>query len=264
MSAILVSLIPVLAVANADLRNSTMVGVAVVALLMCYVVSAMLRHRFRISIRAMLAFIAMLSIAFAMLGNRMFDAWKQRQAVRSVVNVGGTVHYDYTTGFDGAVKTSSGLMLPTWMMDICGKDVFAYVSGIELDVKNMSDEALRQVDFHDFPFVDIRGIRLSGASHEALGTLSHLRALCLVNTGTSDKDIKALANLTNLESLDLVGIPITDDGLAVLEGLPKLRTVHLKGSSTTTVGRSRLKERVPGCRVVYDETPASFVGSPPF
>ena len=250
-SVVLISLIPVVAFANGNVGNVTVAGIGAVALLMCYIVGGLISHHFQISLRVLLAFVTMLGIALALLGNRLVDARRQGQAVATIIRVGGTVNYDYYTGFDGWFRANNGLMFPHWVLEVCGKDVFGRVSYVSLDARQIGDEALGEIDLHESPDVRIHGIRLSVSSHEMIGTLTQLRTLWLSYTGTTDRDLKrVITGLKNIEDVYLVGIPITDGGLEHLRNLPKLKYVFLKGTKTTPGGLATLQERLPGCRVV--------------
>ena len=88
----------------------------------------------------------------------------------------------------------------------------------------------------------------------ALATFPALKRLSLVATLITDDGVKTLSTLENLELLDLRRTSVSDDALESLTRLKKLKVLRLADTKTTTIGRLKLGNRLPGCRITDSRT----------
>ena len=83
-----------------------------------------------------------------------------------------------------------------------------------------------------------------------LGTFKGLEHLGLMRTGITDAGLAHLRGLSNLKKLNLTRTGVTDAGLVHLEGLAHLEQIRLAGTDVSPIGVSRLKTKLPDCRII--------------
>ncbi len=126
-------------------------------------------NRFRrFSIRALLVFVTLFSVLLGLHVNRVT---KQRQAVRTIQDLGGNVAYDY--GGDGSGKT----LVPRWAIETFGEDFFFRVV-----------------------YVDLKDCKLTDDDFAVLSSLPRLEGLSLWNTPISDRGMVHIGKLHRLRS----------------------------------------------------------------
>ncbi len=152
-------------------------------------------------------------------------ARNQRQAVEAILEAGGEIEFEHNSGW---YSTSSPPPGPDWLRRLVGDDYFFSVI-----------------------FVRFSGEEFNNANLVAVGQLTDVRALHLVQTKITDAGLEHLKRLTKLERLFLVGTPITDAGLETLGKLPNLETLYLGGREITDEGVKRLQQVLPKCQIFY-------------
>ena len=162
------------------------------------------RSYLRISLRALFIIIAVLAVSLAYLSKRAND---QRVAVQRVLQLGGSVGYDFE--FDKSGNRLQNPVPPTWSLlrNLIGVEYFANVVRIGLDKAAITEADLR-----------------------CIGRLRHVRTLSLNHTGVTDSGLSHLRNLRELRILGLAETRITDAGLHHLRNLYKLDTLILEGT----------------------------------
>ena len=93
-----------------------------------------LRHRLKISLRAMMLVILVLGL---WLGWRVNKAREQREAVAAVQRYGGWVHYDYEF-VNGKLTSGRSPRAPRWLRGLLGDAFFQEVRQVSLVYDNSS------------------------------------------------------------------------------------------------------------------------------
>jgi hypothetical protein len=92
---------------------------------------------------------------------------------------------------------------------------------------------------------------------ELVSRAPRLHSLYLPKTGVVDGIVKILADLPDLQRLSLASNDgITDVTLRQLAALPRLSYVEIKNTGVTATGVAELRKALPGCNVVWDDSPA--------
>ena len=154
------------------------------------------RRWFQFSLRSLLVFVLIVSIAMSWVGVKMERARKQREAVEVIRKVGGGVSH---AGF---------LMplVPKWARAVFGEDFFFDV--VAVYAFGVSARAGDQTDFGDDEVAYLK-------------RLTSLTFLELRGTQVTDAGLEHLEGLTNLESLDLSDTQVTAQGVdALRQALP--------------------------------------------
>jgi hypothetical protein len=190
--------------------------------------------RFRLS--TLLIAVCALSV---MLGIYRHRAEQQREAVRAVAAMGGSVVYrgllfDELPEYiweDGTRDPN----YPSWLLDLLGRDYVAtVVSGY---IGNDYRERVRHERSYEGPL----GPRMNpGYPDPTPAEMIDVR----------DGTIERLASLDGLLSLDLAETNVADDDLAQLSRLTNLRTLRL-GNGVTNDGVTRLRRALPEAMIEY-------------
>ncbi len=94
----------------------------------------------------------------------------------------------------------------------------------------------------------------SDASADWIADRSQLLEMDLSNTLITGDLLTALRGCTRLESLDLSDSMVTDRDLNLLEPLQNLRKINLSGTFVSAPAVSKVRQRIKGGEVVFDET----------
>ena len=274
--AILLLLWPVFAISGWSVP--TVAALTALNLLGVYVIGELIRQRLRMSVRMLLLVVAFVGFCCALFVSRLVEARQQRQAFSPIAALGGYARHGIDGGYGDWFQTEQGFMLPKWVLDWCGEEFFAEVENIWFSqlVHMLTDEELKQIDFHQFPqltelsFWNVP-ITAEGLAH--IGELRQLTALGLAGTPTTDAGLAELASLTKMERLNLGDTKITDAGLVHLRDMSnldslwlrntaitdaglkelhrhkQLKYIGLKGTLVTPKGREELQKALPGCNI---------------
>jgi serine/threonine protein kinase len=93
--------------------------------------------------------------------------------------------------------------------------------------------------------------KLTNAGVHGLATLPRLEELHLARTGIDDDGVAAIVRHQSLKSLRLDGTAITDAAVDALSQIKSLTTLSLNMTAITTTGYFRLKEALPGCKIMW-------------
>ena len=248
-------------IAAPDWPPTLSISMATFVFLVGFSTGQLIRWRFRMSLRATFLLFTVLIVICGAIASRSFQARSQRRAVSSIVQSGG--HVSYTLSKDsigqGWFRSSSGLPLPNWLIDVFGMDFFANVWGIYFGDNVSKKDDLSGVDFLDVDDVRFYQSRLSDAALTRIGSLDHLKTLGLRRVDLKDEDLSFLSELKKLEALFIDGNPkITDEAFAYLADLESLEHLWLDSTSVSLAeaidGRAfrRLKSLNLGGTLVTD------------
>jgi hypothetical protein len=190
-----------------------------VSVLLVWTVLAVVRRRIQFTVRTMLFGVAAFAIVFGTLV-KFGPALQQRRFVNEIRSIGGFVDYDIQSEEMGGdfFVTRSGRLLPSWLREVFGDDLFARVNHITL-----VSSGLTESDF------------------DQLAALGKVPELTLSNTNTTDGLLMRLRQFPELEALWLEGCPITDDGLSHLVELPNLDFLVVRQTRITDAGLAKLE-----------------------
>ena len=187
------------------------------------------------------------AVVFAMF---VVPAWRQRQAVAEILDLGGQVSYDYE--MPGAAAPFG----PAWLRELIGNDYFQTVKSIGL-VSNVFANpdkitaALEQVA--KLPGVDGLGIISAGLRADHIRQIAQLRSITrLFFWNVTDEGLAELAPMSQLRELRIAGT-FTDAGLAHLANLRGLQTLGLEGA-ITGAGTAHL-EGLPQLQTLWLDAP---------
>ena len=170
------------------------------------------------SVRTLLVFVTLSAVACTWFVVKLQQARRQREAVKAIVEAGGSVVYDYEVTLGNGVPVAPSAPRPkppgpAWVRKLLGDDFFAKVV-----VARIQNDA--------------------GLEH--VRELTDLEELDLGGTQVTDAGLQHLRKLTRLGRLDLEGTQVTDAGLAHVNGLFSLRRLVLAETGVTITMRSSI------------------------
>lgn len=219
-------------------------------------------RRLRFSLRSAMLCIFFAAIVLGLIAARVESGRDQAAAVRAILGMGGSVHYD-------SEPSTAPNTLDRWARQALGDDFFDNVT--EVRFQGAHSKTWTQDEFREFgpdatpgqlslwePWTHKNVItlkthlgnltRLESLSFdrtviprhglEAVSELHNLRYLDLEQTQITSVDLRYLSSLENLEALRLRRTRIRDDGLAHLNGLTRLKSLHL---GSTMIGNDGLE-----------------------
>lgn len=222
---------------------------------------------FRYTLRTLLLFVTIASVAFGGLGYKMRRAKQQQEAVQMISKLSGWVRYDYQYDADlHRFHTHDLPPGPEWLRNVFGIDFFSNVTYANLGFQEPATglryigtlTELRTLDISDADIGDLdmknlhglkhlqdlimwRGKRISDAGLEPFAGLTELKRLLLTDSKVKGDGLKYLEGLSKLRMLRLDGNPLNDEGLKHLEGLKSLEVLDLPATNVTDVGLSHLR-----------------------
>jgi internalin A len=178
------------------------------------------RQFLRFSVRGM---IVVVLLTGGWLGSIVRSARIQREAVQTVEGERGLVHYDgeyfdwnaSSSGWHRVRQEDTRAM--RWLVDLIGIDYFHRVSTVVL------------------------AKRTAGRELSAVGRLTSLESLDVLDSAIEDADLANLKRLTKLTSLELTRSQITDAGLVHVRDLSELSKIGLRETRVTDAGIRHLK-----------------------
>jgi hypothetical protein len=206
--------------------------------------------RARLSLRALLLIVALVSAAFGLT-----RIWMQRldheRAIASQLTSTGNF---YVTSSQHPIADRLGL---AWLLErpeaLWQRDptpvppqikLVPELRGLvncQLVTSSVDDELGVQIArLPRLEELELGGARIGEPTLRALGLRSQLRSLTLSGSTVSDQDLRHLAGLTKLQFLNLFGTSISDAGVEHLLRIPSLETLDLGYSRVTDAGIARL------------------------
>src|SRR5262249_50835262 len=98
------------------------------------------RRWFQFSLRSLLVFIVVAAIVSGLLGKRIEQKNKERDATAAILRLGGTVTFDYQSEPNGKPRG------PAWLRNLIGEHFFRDVSRVTLSGSNIGDAELEYVN----------------------------------------------------------------------------------------------------------------------
>ena len=213
-------------------------------------------------------------------------ARQQRDAIRLIEGLGGTVVFDHT--YEGANVPPR----PGWLRAWLGEEYFRRVQGVALASEEFTDDDLwilasladlRVLRFHSSQITDqgvaklrackqlesleIRWAGITDAAMTDIGTLRSLKELRLDNTRITDAGLRHLIDLPQLSDLmignyaptdaqvlpeavqqELYSAPITDAALEWITKIPNLTSLSLTWCHETPAGLAKFSELRPNVK----------------
>ena len=80
---------------------------------------------------------------------------------------------------------------------------------------------------------------------------SEVDGVVLIESATTDEDLRPLNAFPRLKRLSLAGTPVTNAGLQFLSALTRLEHLNLSHTQVTEAGVNDLRERLPNCQIVH-------------
>jgi len=208
------------------LADVAAVGLTLLLLLVWLVASLLFRWRFQYSLRSLLLLVVAVAVPCSWLATEVQRARKQREAVATVVAMGGAVKYDMDPTKSDWIATPTP-NCPTWLQKLLGDDFFAKA----IDVTIHTDAELGNL--------------------KALSELEYLQfdGPQLVSPAITDTALANLQRFSHLRVIMLPGAKVTDAGLVHLKGLSKLRALRLVDTAVTDNGVKKLQQALPNCEI---------------
>jgi hypothetical protein len=206
------------------------------------------RRWFQFSLRTLLIFMMVCALAAGWLGRKIEQKRKEREAVESIVKLGGSVAYDYEL-----VKSAKPTG-PDWLRNLLGENFFCEAVVVSLsdgafivsDAELVSLNALPQLQTLDLSYALVTD---AGLVH--LKGLTHLQDLNLNGSKVGDAGLVYLKGLEQLRVLSLSGTKISGAGLVNLKGLNQLQRLFLQNTKVTDAGVKDLQKALPDCKIFH-------------
>jgi hypothetical protein len=192
-----------------------------------------LRRWFQFKLRTLLLLVSLLAI---WLGWQTHQARQQRLAVADVEAIGGVVSYSYEADDHGYPVADSKSSIPSWLVNLVGKDFFYSVIGVDFPAPEDSHSSHPIIRVYDKDAI-------------LLSRLPRLRRLRLDCTQIGDEGLRYISRLSQLRSLDLTCTHVTDDGISCLEEMDELQWVSLAWTNVSRSGFERLSRKRPDCQI---------------
>ena len=102
------------------------------------------RRWVQFSLRTLLVFVTLCAVASSWFVVKMKQVKKRREAVKAIMEAGGSVRYEYSVNaqLSGSTPKPPG---PAWIRKLLGDDFFATVLGVTREVRAQMKERLQQI-----------------------------------------------------------------------------------------------------------------------
>ena len=210
---------------GSGLDNGKAGAAALVSILVFAVLGEWIRQRFRFSMRSLLLIMTAFAVVMALFAQQVIRARRDRVAALLIQRVGGSVTYDFQNDSGDWFVTQSGILLPNWLRQFAGDEMFGQVVAVNFWGSHCQDEDLavvcRQLD--DIKSIRVARSRITAEGIEHLRHLKSLETLEVESVQLSAKGVRHLAELPQLREMRLVGTGPSREALAEL---PKLRALR--------------------------------------
>ena len=185
--------------------------------------SAEMHRWFQFSVRTLLLVMLAVSLSTVWWANR---AKRQKNAVASILKMGGSVDYDYEYDAAGNYRANTEPPGPAWLRDFLGIDYFSRVIGVSVEGDSFADAELKSLEsLPDLRKLLVGGPRVTDAGLVHLKHLRRLEELQVGGPGVTDAGLTNLQSLRELRTLEFSCCSITDGGMQYLMPLTNLRTL---------------------------------------
>jgi hypothetical protein len=235
----------------AVLASLAMLGVALTAMILWFIIAVIIRRRFQFSIRSLLVLAVAVALPFSWFNSARLVARRQSEDLKAVLETGEADYdveshyipfYYFSKGFDGHISRPvlpSPNPVPELLSNLLGNDFFHEVVCVSLHGsllprnKADGDETLKHLQgLRDLQVLYL-GCEMSDSQLAALNGLKSLRKLNILNSSLSGEGLANLTNLLALRSLDMRGPVVTDSGLATLTRFVGLEELKLEQTKVT-------------------------------
>lgn len=217
------------------------------------------RRWFRFSLRTLLAFVLLVSIAMSWIGLKLQRAKKQREARHAIEKAGGGVEYELFVQSPvprwkewAHANLGDGLLFDAtavWGGNTdFGNNEMAHLkrlpklSTVFLEETQVTDAGLEHLEgMTNLSILDLRSTEVTDAGLEHLKGLIGLSFLFLGETHVTGAGLEHLQGLNKLGILDLGGTQVGDAGLEHLQGMTELTELRLEDTQVTDAGLEYLK-----------------------
>ena len=189
------------------------------------------RKRLRVSLAAMMFAVLIVGGGLGWIARR---ARVQREAVAAILNVGGSVTYDWESN-------DSKPRGPRWLRRMIGPDYFDTVVFVSADTIQADDVLMVQIGrLTDVRALYLQGVSVTDAGLAHLANLRDLRTMHLRSSRITGSGLRSLVDLPKFHNLLIYATPITDGNLAHVERLSKLTNLGLKKTHISDDGIQHL------------------------
>ncbi|MGH7135939.1 MAG: hypothetical protein ACREHD_09380 [Pirellulales bacterium] len=233
------------------------------------------RHRFRLSLKALLAAMLVIGAACGSLAVFMDSSRRQREAAAALMARGIGIEYADEPGLHALIGVeffeSPTLLGTSFHLDDADWKRVEQLTGLEwLACAGAADADLAHLrSFRQLRSLHLVNARLTGEGLAILGELPRLTDLDLYRSKFTDGDLAALETCKWLTFLNLNKTAVRDAGLRHVSNLKTLPELHLDGTSITDYGLAQLKSlpalrrlSIKGCPV-SDEAIEQFTDEQP-
>lgn len=193
---------------------------------------------------------------------------RQRQAVRSIESLGGTVCYDYQIEGEG-IRSNAQSWVPSFILEHTGVDVFHSVVEVSLlqprlpheRTRESENQRLRALDVL-YPLPSIQVLRVSGRLVNdrrmcEFGKMRSLRELVVTNASqVTNRGIESLSTSNSLETVQLTRAALDDEALRWFSYLPNLRCLVLYATKFSNQGLAYLNKSQSLEQLWLDSSPS--------
>lgn len=193
---------------------------------------------------------------------------RQRQAVRNIEQLGGSVSYDYQIEGDG-MRANALSWVPSFILQRTGVDLFHSVVEVSLLQPELKSERsieteqqrLRALDVL-YPLNSIQVLRVSGRLVNdrrmcEFGKMRCLRELVVTNASqVTNRGIESLSTSNSLETVQLTRAGIDDEALRWFSYMPNLRCLVLYATKFSNQGLAYLNKSQALEQLWLDSSPS--------
>jgi hypothetical protein len=214
------------------------------------------RRWYQFSLRSLLIFTLICSVASAWVTRRMEQKRLEREAVSAILKDGGDVLHDYqieSYGFNRSAKPTG----PNWLRKLLGENFFSEVESVTVRVRGIPKSASKMMSLDELAHVHrliLEGTNVTNAALIHVEGLTQLQTLYMDGTGITDAGLEHLKGLTRLQNLGLGFANVSDVGLVNLKSLHQLRYLQLNGTHVSAEGLTDLQKALPACFIRFERS----------
>jgi hypothetical protein len=150
-------------------------------------------------------------------GRIAYLAGQQREAIRLIESLGGTVVFDHK--YEGSNEPP----WPDWLRGLLGEEYFRRVQGVALGSEDFTDDGLSTLaSLGDLRVLRFHSSKVTDEGIAKLRACKRLESLEIRWSGITDAAMADVSTLKNLKELRLYNTRITDAGFMHLVDMPQL------------------------------------------
>ena len=227
-------------------------------------------------LQTLLICVPLCALGFNLLAVKLERARRQREAVLTIEEIGGSVIYEGDSFILNSGRAPKKLTL---IQRLLGQDFFFRVESVAFpdmvpvvnltclhDLPDIRRLALRTPAVTDASLAHLRGLakleylnlnftNVAGPGLVHLKDLPSLRGLGLGSTPMGNAELAYVGSLTQLTALGIGGKDISDAGLEHLTSLHRLESLDVFGTKVTREGLDHLQKALPSLKHVFNHAP---------